>query len=181
MAWSDEEIRLLAKAYFHVLREESAGRRVNKTAILNELDSGGFTRGIQYRKDECARISEQLQMRGLPIVAGWRPPGAVGRTPTSAAGQAQIWRVIEPMLPSETGSAPTEDKNELEARASRRAGLPPQVRLHRGCSHQLRRRRSHQPSFVTLRWFATCAKSPPDSASYVAQRHPSSRMLCGHT
>lgn len=117
--WGDEEIRQLAKAYFHVLREESAGRSVNKTSILTSLDAGGFTRGIQNRKDRCARISEQLQLRGLPIVAGWRPPGAVGRTPTSLANQEQIWRVIEPMLAAELGIAEaTDDPTELEIRAA---------------------------------------------------------------
>jgi hypothetical protein len=100
--WTDDEHRVLAREYFFVFREQEAGRRVVKTESYKKVRAAaGFDRSDQTLQDRCQRISQVLDEHGIPWVRGWTPSSLVGRSRTSPNLAADIWRVVEPLLPTE--------------------------------------------------------------------------------
>jgi 5-methylcytosine-specific restriction protein A len=134
--WGDEEISIVAQGYFLILRNELVGVRLVKEDVYREMSAKGLTMQPQNIKDWCARISEQLEERGLPWVKGYSPPALVGRSPTSGEKRQQIWRVIEPLVATQFGVGElTEDRGMLDERAAHMtwitsSALPPAGHLH---------------------------------------------------
>lgn len=99
--WTQRDVEILAREYFDVLDSELAGQSVNKNDALRRAQGAMPTeRTIHTLKDRCYRISEELWKRGLPFVAGWRPPQLVGQSPNSVNVSATIWAAIAPFTDS---------------------------------------------------------------------------------
>lgn len=95
--WTENDVAILAREYFAVLRAEQAGEVVNKTDVLRKVQRLLPTeRSVHTLKDRCARISEELARHDLPWVDGWRPPPLTGQVGNTANVSAITWRAIEP-------------------------------------------------------------------------------------
>lgn len=105
--WTQAEVTTLGREYFAVLREERAGRSVNKNDALRRAQAAmPVERTIHTLKDRCYRISEELWKRDLPYVSGWRPPQLVGQNPNSVNVAATIWAAIETLMAPIEEAAP---------------------------------------------------------------------------
>lgn len=71
--WSEAEVEAAVKDYFHMLRSEMEGRRVNKSAhrkALRELLDGRSDGSVEFKHQN---ISAVLMERRLPYIAGYKP------------------------------------------------------------------------------------------------------------
>jgi 5-methylcytosine-specific restriction protein A len=123
--WSDDELRTVAYEYFHVLREQEAGRGAVKQRAVDTVHDLHPHRTKHAVDARLRYFSQVLKARGLPWVRGWNPPTSQASLSTGAS--ASIWRVVEPLLAEELPdvAGPTEDLPEVWRRAARMTWISP--------------------------------------------------------
>jgi len=71
--WLEDEARAAIAAYFHILEEEHAGKRVNKKQIYRALSERFPRRGVKAFELKFQNISAILYEQRLPYCSGLKP------------------------------------------------------------------------------------------------------------
>ena len=98
-AWTDDENRVIARAYLNMLRAELAGAKYNKAATrragLEQMAAtrdDGRARSAGSWEMKCCNISAVLDRAGLRYIRGYKPLGHGQARPLALALARQLER-----------------------------------------------------------------------------------------